>query len=55
MSPSRGNLQCRPVLNSPSYNIDYTFYIRIFIRPCFEFADCQLDELGEIKTRANKS
>ena len=53
--PSIGKLRFRPVLNLPSYNIDYTFFIRIFIRPCFEFAHCQLGELGEIKTRANKT
>ena len=55
ISPSCGKLRFRPVLNLPSYNIDYTFYIRKFIRPCFEHAHRQLGELGETKTRANKT
>ena len=55
ISPSVGKLRFRPVLNSCSYNIHYTFYIRIFIRPCFKFVHCQLGELGEIKTRTNKT
>ena len=46
-SPSHEELLIRPVLNSPSYDIDYTFYMRMFIRPCFEFAHCQLGETGE--------
>ena len=54
-SPTHEQLLFRLVLNSPSYNIDYTFYMRMFIRPCFEFAHCQLGELGENKTRANKT
>ena len=29
--------------------------MRMFIRPCFEFNQCQLREMGEIKTRANKT
>ena len=45
----------RPVLNSPIFNIDYTYYVRMFIRPCFEFAQCQLGKMGEIKTRVNKA
>ena len=36
-----------PILNSPSYNIDYTFYMRMFIRPCFELAHCQLGKLKQ--------
>ena len=55
ISHCRGKLRFRPVLNSPSNNIDYTFYRRIFLHPCFEFAHYQLGELGEIKTRANKT
>ena len=51
-SPTREELLFRSVLNSPSYKIVYTFYMRMFIRPCFEFAHCQLDE---IKTRENKT
>ena len=53
-SPTCKDLLFRPVLNSPSFNIhvDYIFYIRMFIRSCFEFAHCQL---GEIKTMANKT
>ena len=35
--------------NLPSYNIDYTFYMRMFICPCFEFAYCQLGKMGKIK------
>ena len=30
-------------------------YIRMFIRPCFEFAHCPLGVMGELKTRANKT
>ena len=55
ISPSREKLLLRPVLNFPSYNIDCTFYMRMFIGPCFEFAHYQLGEMGEIKTRANKT
>ena len=28
--------------------------MRMFIRPCFESVHCQLDEMGKIKSRANK-
>ena len=49
-SPTREELRFRPVLNPASYNIDYTFYMRMFIFPCLEFA-----QLGEIKTRLNKT
>ena len=51
-SPTREELLFRPVLNSPSYNIDYTFYMRMIFHPCLEFAHIQL---GKIKTRANKT
>ena len=35
--------------------IDTDKYVKLFIRPCLEFAHCQLGEMGEIKTRANKT
>ena len=54
-SSTHEELLFRPVFNSPSCIIDYTFYRRIFIRHCFKFAHCQLGEIGEFKTRANKN
>ena len=50
--PSRKERLFRPVLNSSSYNIDYTFCMRMFIHHCFDLTHCQL---GENKTRANKT
>ena len=47
-----GTILSQSVLNLPSFNIDYTFDMKMHILPCFEFAHCQL---GEIETRANKT
>ena len=51
-SPTCKDLVFRPVLISHSYNIEYTFDIRMFIHSCFEFTHYQL---GETSTMANKS
>ena len=45
----------RPVTIFTVYTCNYTFYMRMFICPCLEFAHIQLGEISYIKTRENKT